>query len=251
MGIPSRFQKISQWHKYSTYLKNWCPNKIRSMEWKQFVGKIIHGSICLWLVMNRSSVFSAQRSTSFQILYCVLERYTRIPSRTSPEYRTLDRIDGETMEFEWNIFPRFNTLQLDDEVKDLLLRLNETPENFTGRIKFMLMFNDISWRSRDNEKECESNARLVSLYARRFGTGQWSFLGPGSERKLYSISEDSRQGEWDKMAEMMLTFAESGHSIFRATSPLSRGQLKSKGGWRFSIHFCADEGTIETAHLLL
>ena len=159
----------------------------------------------------------------------------------------MDRIDGEPMEFEWNIFPGFNTLQLSQEVKDLLLRLNETPENFTGRIIFMSMFNDISWGSRDNKVECESNANLVSLYARRFGAGQWSFLGPGSEKKWYSISEDSPQGEWDKMAEkMMLTFAESGHPVFRATSPLSRGQLKSKGGGKLSIHYCADLETIET-----
>ena len=101
----------------------------------------------------------------------------------------------------------------------------------------MSMFNDISCGSRDNEKECESNANLVSLYAKRFGTGQWSFLGLGSEKKWYSISEDSPQGEWDNMAErMMLEFAESGHPIFRATSPLSRGQFKSKGGGKLSIH---------------
>ena len=29
--------------------------------------------------------------------------------------------------------------------------------------------------------------------------------------------------------EMLLEFAESGHPTFRATTPLSRGQLKSKG----------------------
>ena len=41
----------------------------------------------------------------------------------------------------------------------------------------------------------------------------------------------SREGEWDRMAEkMMLEFGESGHPVFRATSPLSRGQVKSKGG---------------------
>ena len=54
--------------------------------------------------------------------------------KTPQEYRNLDRIDGEPMEFEWNISPGFTTLQLSQEVKDLLLRLNETPENFTGRI---------------------------------------------------------------------------------------------------------------------
>ena len=151
------------------------------------------------------------------------------------------------MEFEWNIFPGFNTLQLSQEVNSLLLRLDETPENFTGRIIFMSMFNDISWRSRDNEKECESNAQLVSLYAKRFGTGQWSFLGPGSQKKWYSISADSPQGEWDRMAEkMMLEFGESGHPVFRATSPLSRGVLKSKGGGKLSIHYCADLDTIKT-----
>ena len=146
-----------------------------------------------------------------------------------------------------NIFQGFYTLQLSEDVKSLLLRLGETPENFTGRIIFMSMFNDISCGSRDNENQSESNARLVSLYAKRFGTGQWSFIGPGSEKKWYSISEDSPRGEWDNMAErMMLEFAESGHPIFRATSPLSRGRLKSKGGGKLSIHYCADLETIET-----
>ena len=32
--------------------------------------------------------------------------------KSSSEYRTLDRIDGEPMEIEWNIFPGFTTLQL-------------------------------------------------------------------------------------------------------------------------------------------
>ena len=66
-------------------------------------------------------------------------------------------------------------------------------------------------------------------------------------KKWYSISEDSPQSEWDKMAEkMMLTFAESGHPVFRATSPLSRGQLQSKGGGKLSIYYCADLETIKT-----
>ena len=138
-------------------------------------------------------------------------------------------------------FPGFNTLQLSQEVKSLLFRLDETPENFTGRILFMSMFNDISCGTKDNETECLANAKLVSLYAKRFGIGQWSFLGPGSEKKWYSISADSPQGEWDNMAEsMMLEFAESGCPIFRATSPLSRGRLKSKCHGQLSIHYCAD-----------
>ena len=111
----------------------------------------------------------------------------------------------------------------------------------------MSMFNDTSWGSKDNKKECESSAQLVSLLAKRFGAGQWSLRGPGSEKKWYSISEDSPQGEWDKMTEkMMITLAESGHPVFRAPSQLSRGVLKSKGGGKLSIHYCADQETITT-----
>ena len=58
------------------------------------------------------------------------------------------------------------------------------------------------------------------------------------KNKSDSISADSPQSEWDTITEkMMLEFAESGHPIFRATSPLSRGQLKSKGHGKLSIHF--------------
>ena len=138
-------------------------------------------------------------------------------------------------------------LLISQEVQELLLRVNETPESLTRRIIFMSMFNDISWGPKDNKIECESNAQPVSRFAKRFGAGQWSIFGPGSEKKWYSISEDCPQGEWDKMAEKtILTFAESGHPVLRATSPLSRGQLKSKGGGKLSIDYCPNQDTITT-----
>ena len=88
---------------------------------------------------------------------------------------------------------------------------------------------------------------LCLYLQRRFPEGRWSFLGLGSEKKWYSTCIDRRQGEWDRVAEvMMIKFGESGHPVFRATSPLSRGTLKSKGGGKLSIHFCADGDTIET-----
>ena len=111
----------------------------------------------------------------------------------------------------------------------------------------MSMFNDISWGSKDNEQECELNANLFSIYARKFSPGRWSFLGPGSEKKWYSTDKERPGGKWDRVAELMtIKFGESGHPVFRATSPLSRGTLKSKGGGKLSVHFCADGDTIET-----
>ena len=142
--------------------------------------------------------------------------------RSEKSYRDYDAINGESTEFEWNIFPGFTTLQLCDKVNDLLSYLGQTPATFTGRILFMSMFNDISCDRKDNKDECLKNADYVKVFARRFGIGQWSFIGPGSEKKWYS-SENSPQGAWDNIAEeMLLEFAESGHPIFRATTPLSR-----------------------------
>ena len=89
---------------------------------------------------------------------------------------------------------------------------------------------------------------LCLYLQKRFPPGRWSFLGPGSEKKWYSTHVSRPQGEWERVAElmMMIKFRESGHPVFRATSPLSRGTLKSKGGGKLSIHFCADGDTIET-----
>ena len=92
-----------------------------------------------------------------------------------------------------------------------------------------------------------ANAGVVKVLARKFGIGQWSYFGPGSEKKWSSMEENSPQRAWDNIAEeMLLEFAESGHPIFRATTPLSRGQLKSKGRGKLSIHFAADDFTIDT-----
>ena len=91
-----------------------------------------------------------------------------------------------------------------------------------------------------------ANAGVVKVVARKFGVGQWTFIGPGSEKKCYS-AENSPQGAYDDIAEeMLLEFAESGHPTFRATTPLSRSILKSKGHGKLSIHFAADELTIQT-----
>ena len=75
---------------------------------------------------------------------------------------------------------------------------------------------------------------------------------PGSDKKWYSGEENSPQGAWDHIAdEMLLEFAESGHPIFRATTPLSRCILKSKGNGKLSIHFAADQDTIDTIYRII
>ena len=86
--------------------------------------------------------------------------------RAERSYRDYDAINGESTEFEWNIFPGFTTLQLCDKISDLLSYLGQTPETFTGRILFMSMFNDISCDRNDNKDECLKNADYVKTYLR-------------------------------------------------------------------------------------
>ena len=107
--------------------------------------------------------------------------------RAERNYSDFEDVKGESTEFEWNIFPGFTSLQLCDRISNLLSSLGQSPETFTGRILFMSMFNDISCDGKDNKEQCLKNADFVKTFAKRFGIGQWSFIGPGSEKKWYSF----------------------------------------------------------------
>ena len=156
---------------------------------------------CHWLMIQWSSIFKAQRSTYSQILCFVSAKFFNIMNATKrgrtelQEYEPreateiFEDVSGEPTEFEWNIFPGFTSLQLCDKISDLLSSVGQTPESFTGRILFISMFNDISCDRYDNKDECLKNAEFVKTFAKRFGVGQWSFIGPGSEKKVVSFWE--------------------------------------------------------------
>ena len=48
--------------------------------------------------------------------------------KSAPQYRALDTNDGEPMEFEWNIFQGFTTLQLCNKVQEFMSKMSEKPE---------------------------------------------------------------------------------------------------------------------------
>ena len=144
----------------------------------------------------------------------------------SSQYRTLDTIDGEPMKFEWNIFPGFTTLQLCNKVQEFMSKRAISQKNVKdGPSSCRCSTTSISWGSEDNEQECESNANLVSIYARRFSPGRWSFLGPGSEKKWYSTFDGRPQGEWDRVAELMM-IADTQFSEPRVHCPEERSKAK-------------------------
>ena len=100
-----------------------------------------------------------------------------------------------------------------------------------------------------NDESCVDNSKTIKEYAERFPRGQWSFLGPGSDKKWYGTYDDKPDGSWNRTTEKMLqNFKDSGHPIFRCTSPLERVQLRSKEGGKTTIHF---NGSMENIELLL
>ena len=89
-------------------------------------------------------------------------------------------------------------------------------------------------------------------YARKFPSGHWSFLGPGSEEKWYGTCTHKPDGSWDRMAEeMMANFSRCGHPIFRASSAVDKRELRRKEGRKKSIHFSGSNETIELLHRTL
>ena len=55
------------------------------------------------------------------------------------------------------IFPRIMTLGLLEKIQSLMRDLQCKPEDFTDRIIFMSMYNDIEWGAEGNKERCEYN----------------------------------------------------------------------------------------------
>ena len=158
----------------STYLQNWCPNKMRSM----YGVKTIDREDYPWKNLSLTGdeqVISLQRTKVYVFSDSVLclgkiHEIHPIKRCMGTKIGLVQNISGiQKLGQNWRrangirveYFPGYNTLQLSQEVKSLQLRLDETPENFTGRIIFMSMFNDISCGSRDNEKN--ASQILISI----------------------------------------------------------------------------------------
>ena len=102
-------------------------------------------------------------------------------------------------------------------------------KNFTDRVIFMSMFNDIDWTRTGNDGICISNSEKVKEYAKRFSQGHWTFLGPGNEKKWYGTFPYTPNEKCDSTATQMVErFKDTGHLVFKSISALSRGILQKK-----------------------
>ena len=190
--------------------------------------------------MKQLSIFNAQKSTSSQILCCALDRsiYIRNSIKLGRKGLKGSQPTKATEIMTVSMESRLNSSATSSQdsprcssaVKSQIYWA--TWEKHQKLSQKELYLSHCSMTSlvteKSKEEECLANARVVQVLEIKFGVGQWSFIGPGSEKKWYSAEQNNPQGAWDHIAdEMLLKFAESGHPIFRATTPVSRCKRKS------------------------
>ena len=100
-------------------------------------------------------------------------------------FRELQGLDGEPIDFEWKNFPGASALDLLHGIQADLQGKHGTPENFSDRIIFISMFNDIVMEKRGNEDSSAVTSKKIKKYGSKFNDGHWAFLGPGEESKWY------------------------------------------------------------------
>ena len=256
--IPSKIQKISQWNRCSTCLRNWCLNNpMRSMEWKQLTGKTLHGSICLCLVMKKSSISSTQRSTYSQDSVLCLGKVNENPQSNIAWEDRLKWYKTRMQNFRQNwwwangigveYFPRIRHIAALPQSPRVIVKIERNTSEIYWTDYRCTMTSHGDLRKKNASQVLNSSISMRRDFQQDFGHSLVLDLRIKKKKVVFYQSEDSPQGEWDKIAElMMFKFGESGHPIFRPTSPVSRGVLKSKGGGKLSIHYCADHETIET-----
>ena len=198
----------------------------------------------LWSMMKKSSVSRIQRFKYIyiyiylQILCYVLERWIRTQhqilfGRQIDVVQKFTRIQSMRHNWWWangirvEYLPKIHHIAAPQQSPRVHVKMIGKPEESTGRIIFMSMFNDIMWGTEDSEQECNANADLVLINARRFPPGTWSFFGPGSE--WFSTHGSRPQGERDRVAEsMMIKFGESGHPVSVPRDHCPDERLKAK-----------------------
>ena len=208
----------------------------------------ILGNVCHWLVMKLSSIIKAQKSIVSRILCCASEGFFNIPNPSKLGRTELQ--ESETMTVSMG--SRWNSSGISSEdsfgkINDLLSHLGQTPAIFTRSFFIMSMFNDISCDRKVNKDECLRNAESVKVFARRFGIGQWSFIGPGCEKKWSSMDENNPCGGRNAVGTHR-----NRTSYFPCNDSIVQRYIQERKDMKkLSIHVIADYSTIETVFRII
>ena len=84
-------------------------------------------------------------------------------------------------------------------------------------------------RKKGNEDLCVAHSKILADLRENSRTDIGPFWNL-DQRRNGGTHTYKPNGKWDHVAEdMMINFGESGHPVFRGSSALERGELKSKG----------------------
>ena len=101
------------------------------------------------------------------------------------------------------------------------------------------MFNDISCDNNGSEEECLAHAEVVSILAKKFGIGQWSFIGPGSEKKWYSTEEKrSTRNLGSYRGQDAVGIRRKRVSNFPCNNSIVQGKSQKQRTWKTVDTFC-------------
>ena len=157
--------------------------------------------------------------------------------------RELFGIDGELIEFEWNIFPGLTSWEILPKVQENVQDQNIELEKIEGRIIFMSMFNDIDWTKRGNSEKRILNSEQVKSYAKTL-----VIFRPGDEKKK---KKTVRKSQLHTCRKMRLHRHRDGGTYQRNWSPSIQGHQcfeswsSEKKSGRCTIHFHADSSNTE------
>ena len=173
------------------------------------------------------------------------ERWRRQMARLRlySSYQDAVGIDGEAIEFEWNILPGFLSKSILQETQKDLAKKNIQSKQFKDRIIVMSMFSDIVRKK--NDENCISNAEEVRNHALKLPKDIGHFWVQGRKTVVWKFLLRSKKGEWDSTtSKMVQRFKETRHLVVKSISALCRGILKQKKG-KNTIHFNGDSTNTE------
>ena len=192
--------------------------------------------------MTKSSASCKQRSTCFQILCYALERWARIHNQM---------LSGKT---SWRGSEVHHNTDYWTQLMEYFFKMHHIAVlQQTRRIhRTDYLHVDVQRHLTGMKRNCARmrTKRSIRFLREEIFSKTIVILRTWIRKEMvfYSWKSSKPQGEWDRVAELiMIKFTRNVYPVFCATSSLSRGALKSnKSGGRLSIHFCVDEGTIET-----
>ena len=212
----------------------------------------------LWSMMKKSSVYRMQKFKYFRILCYVLEKWIRTQhqirfgknSWVGSKIHHNTELWTQLTENRWNSSGIFSqdSPHCSSSTMSKVHKQNGRPIKIP-RTNYLHV--DVQWHHMGDLHTMNGNTLLTPhlwLYLQKDfqeDVGHSSDLDQ-KQSGILLTSIDHEEDGTESLKLMMIKFRESGHPVFRATSPLSRGTPKSKGGGKLSIHFCADGDTIGT-----